>query len=580
MVRNYFAILSMLKSSHQLMSTVILIILSMFVWAFYSGQQLLRQQTPLLDTIMQIRVDLAKTHVLIDEARQEIHNNINSTSVHVAAVQLKQESDDLYRGNAQMGSVHVVLPNISDLQQQLTALKESIDSLSTYIHANDENTLQSDVTTTELDRYFVNAEMQAEAFDRHVHHSIQQSMQRQQKLFNVLLAIAILCIGILLYLLHRSQKRSLISHAKVTWLSQALEHSGEAVIIANSHGEIEFVNTAFCQMTGYSSQEVLGKEPSILSSGKQNKSFYKNLWETILGGNIWCGELINRKKDGSLYPALMTIAPLANAQGELTHYVANQRDISDYKALEAQVFQAQKLEAIGALAGGIAHDFNNALASITGNIYLLKQSSCNQGETHARLTTMQDVCDAAAVHIKQLLSYARNDSMIVMDVVEINQCVRNACQMGKSIFPSEVNLKYTLSREELYVYWNAVQAQQVVINLMNNACHALRGIEQPTISIEVGLVNNHHVLTENGPEMRDGSYLCLSVQDNGIGMSEEVLEHIFEPFFTTKEVGEGTGLGLSMAYGAIKQVGGDLIVESQLGKGTECKIYLPIHVES
>ena len=107
----------------------------------------------------------------------------------------------------------------------------------------------------------------------------------------------------------------------------------------------------------------------------------------------------------------------------------------------------------------------NVLASIAGNIYLLKQSSRNREETHARLTTMQDVCDSDAIHIKQLLIYARNDSMIVMEVVEINQCVRNACQMGKSMVVGEVNLKCTLPREEVYVYWNDVHAQQVLRKL-------------------------------------------------------------------------------------------------------------------
>jgi PAS domain S-box-containing protein len=561
-----------------LMPMAIIIGLAMFVWAFYSGQQLLRQQAPLVDNIMQLRVDLAQSHLLIDESNDGTHHSLDQKHIDLLINKLKQQSNMLYQGNVQMGDIHDTVTNIPALQEQLKTLKQSIDELSVYIHKNYAQLQNDNDLKMQLDGHFAISEGLANQFDQYVHRSIQQSLQQQKTLFLILLSIGMICIGILFYLLKRSQQSRLLALQKTTWLSQALEHSGEAVIIANVNAQIEFVNDAFCQMTGYSSHETLGNNPSMLSSGKQNKPFYDKLWQTIKNGNVWRGELTNKKKDGSLYPALMTIAPIFNAQGELTHYVANQRDISEHKMLEEQVFQAQKMEAIGTLTAGIAHDFNNTLTGISGNIYLLKKPTSDAKKTAKRLDSMQKICDSAATHIKQLLSYARNDS-ILMTSIEMNQCILNACQMANLMMPATVNLKFVSHEKDLHVHWNEAQVQQILINLINNARHALQGTKSPSITLEIGIINNQEGLMENNLEMTDDRYLCLSIQDNGCGMTREVLEHVFEPFFTAKSSDEGTGLGLSMAYGAIKQAGGDLTVESHPGKGTTFKIYFPIDVE-
>jgi len=574
----YQEIFNTLKYSPQLILAALSISLIMSVWAFYSGQHLLRQQAPLIDSIMQLRVDLTNTHLTIDESNNSAHKNLNQKYIDSLTKQLQQEVNMLYHGNVQMGDINGTLTNLPVLQQQLEALKQSIDELSVFIHGNYPQLRQDNDLEMQIDGYFSTSQALAGEFDQYVHQSVKQSLQQQKALFATLLGIAIFCIIILFYLLKRGQQRSLANLQKTTWLSQALEHSGEAVIIANVNAQIEFVNDAFCHMTGYSREETLGNNPSMLSSGKQNKPFYNNLWTTIKNGDIWRGELTNKKKDGSLYPALMTIAPILNAQGELSHYVANQRDISNHKALEEQLFQSQKLEAIGTLTAGIAHDFNNALTGISGNIYLLKKTISDTGKSAKRLACMQDICDSAATHIKQLLSYARNDS-ILMTSIEMNQCILNACQMANLMIPATVNLKFISHEKDLHVHWNEAQVQQILINLINNARHALQDIEKPTITLEISITNNQEALMKENLEMTDERYVCLSIQDNGCGMSSEVLEQIFEPFFTTKPSDEGTGLGLSMAYGAIKQAGGTFAVESQPGKGTTFKIYLPIDVE-
>ena len=164
------------------------------------------------------------------------------------------------------------------------------------------------------------------------------------------------------------RKRAEAEHIR---LVTAIEQSAEAVVITNTDGDIEYVNPAFTRITGYSREEVLGQNPRILKSGKQDPEFYQQLWETILKGQTWHGELINRRKDGSLYTEQMNIAPVRDARGEVTHFIATKQDVTERKTLEAQLQQAAKMEAVGRLAGGVAHDFNNLLTVINGYSELL-----------------------------------------------------------------------------------------------------------------------------------------------------------------------------------------------------------------
>jgi len=153
-------------------------------------------------------------------------------------------------------------------------------------------------------------------------------------------------------------------------LLKAIGEAGEAIIITDHNAVIEYVNPAFVEITGYSADEAIGNTPAMLKSDAQEPAFYKQMWQTITAGSAWHGTLIDRRKDGSFYPALMSVAPIHDDAGEITHFVSLQQDMSEYKRLEEQFLQAQKMEAIGTLVGGIAHDFNNMLAAIQGNLFL------------------------------------------------------------------------------------------------------------------------------------------------------------------------------------------------------------------
>ncbi|MDX8388624.1 MAG: PAS domain S-box protein [Ghiorsea sp.] len=555
------------------MAVGLLITIIMFAWAYASSQQLLRQQAPLIDTVMQLRVDLSQTHQLIHESSDS--QTFGKEDVHTAITQLNTSINALYQGSVQLEDISGDISGLLILETSLIEIQRSINELSDYLQSEVFILELSSTDTLDHDGYFGNAEMLAEELDEQVHHSVTQAIKSQSNVFSVLFVIGISLIIILIFLLRKTeqQKRSMMGHS--LQLSQALEHSGEAVIIASAQGVIEFVNEAYCLMTGYSTQETLGNNPSMLSSGKQNKSFYDNLWNTIRAGKVWRGELTNKKKDGTLYPALMTIAPIIDNKGELTHFIANQRDISEHAALEEHLFQAQKLEAIGTLASGIAHDFNNSLAAITGTSYLLKKYAGDKEQVLKRVSVIEEVCGTAASHIKQILCYARNDS-VLMSPLELNQCVQRSCDVVNKMIPATVELKFVPHHLNLYVHWNENQVQQILINLINNARHALVDVESPKITLQVKLVDQEESFMGLNNSAAEEQYICLSIEDNGSGMSKEIMAQIFDPFFTTKVADEGTGLGLSMAYGAIKRAGGGLFVDSNVGIGTTFYICLPI----
>ncbi len=547
-------------------------------WSYYSGQQLLKQQLPLVDSVMQIRVDISQAHELIHEGREASHGVLDKAYMMQMVERINHHVNELYQGDDKLPGTVISIAKHPELKASLKELQDQLNDFSLYLNNNFDAIIQQSDDDLVMDEHFSGMSALSQKIDEVVHAGVEKVFDRQSWVFGILVVCFSLFIALLFCLLRLKEKKNKLVLQQTTMLSQALEHSGEAAIIASADGVIEFVNDTFCSMTGYSSEETLGNRPSMLSSGKQNRPFYEHLWHTITHGGVWQGELTNRRKDGSFYPAHMTIAPIFDREGELTHYIANQRDLSEHKQLEKYLFQTQKLEAVGTLAGGIAHDFNNALAGITGNIFLLQRGQADQQQIVQRCSVIQDICDKAGTHIKQLLSYARNDS-VLMDTVELNHCIQSACHMARSMVPSSVDIQLISDEEHLFVNWNAVQIEQILINLINNACHALGATENPNIRVELKIIDHNDELMRCNQEMTCDKYASVSIADNGTGMPADVMDKIFEPFFTTKDSEEGTGLGLSMAYGAIKQAGGCLSVESELGIGSTFFISLPLSVE-
>ena len=251
------------------------------------------------------------------------------------------------------------------------------------------------------------------------------------------------------------------------------------------------------------------------------------------------------------------------------------KEINGRKEAEALFHQAQKMEAIGVLVGGIAHDFNNMLAGIMGNIYLAKKESTNNSHLQVRLESIDTLCSRAAEMVRQLLTFARKDR-VEMKTFPLNSYINDVFELVRSGIPENIDLSYKQRTKDIMIHGNATQLQQVLINLINNARDALANTINPIISCTLEPYNISDKFRKLHPELIGEECARLTISDNGSGIPEEQVDKIFEPFFTTKEVGEGTGLGLAMVYGAIQTHGGVIEVESALGEGTAFHIYLPM----
>lgn len=357
-------------------------------------------------------------------------------------------------------------------------------------------------------------------------------------------------------------------------LSASVEQANEAVVITDSQGMIQYANPSFTRLTGYSFEEVVGKRPSMLKSGAHDDAFFQAIWKEIAAGRPWQGRVVNKRRDGVCYPAMLTISPIKNEMGEITHFVGSQQDLREYEHLEEQFHQAQKMEALGTLVGGIAHDFNNSLAGITGHAFLAKEL-VHDARAAERLESIEALAYRAAGMIQQLLAFSRRD-VKSMNPMVISSFLKEAIKMHEVSIPENIRLINNVANSQMQVRGDINQLQQVVMNLLNNARDAVGDVHDPEIAIGLEEVGVDEAFAREHPDIRAERFARISISDNGTGIREEEIGHIFDPFFSTKEVGKGTGLGLSMAYGAIQSHGGVLTVESQVGKGTTFYIWLPL----
>ena len=355
-------------------------------------------------------------------------------------------------------------------------------------------------------------------------------------------------------------------------LMAAVEQSGEVIFMTDAKGIIQYVNPAFERTTGYSRKEVEGQTPSILKSGEQDEQFYQNLWETISSGKIWGGRIVNRRKDGSLYTDESTISPVRDPSGRIVNYVAVKRDITSHLRLAAQFQQAQKMEAVGMLAGGVAHDYNNMLSVIIGYAEL---ALFKVDEAQPLYSDLQEIIKAAkrsADITRQLLTFARKQTIIPV-VLDINQAVESMLKMLRRLIGEDIDLIWIPDASPCQVKMDPVQVDQILANLCVNARDSITDVGKVTIETGNTVFDEQYCSDHFG--FVKGEYVMLAISDNGCGMDKETLEQIFEPFFTSKGAGEGTGLGLSMVHGIVKQNNGFINVYSEPGKGSTFRIYLP-----
>jgi PAS domain S-box-containing protein len=360
-------------------------------------------------------------------------------------------------------------------------------------------------------------------------------------------------------------------------LALAVEQTADAVIITDTDGTIRYVNRAFVEITGFPRHEAIGNNPRMWKSGKQDSSFYELLWQRIKRGEVWQGQLINRHRDGHFVTVDTTISPLRDDDGVIRNFVALVRDISEELALQQQLRHAQKMEALGTMAGGIAHDFNNILFAMMGYIEMARMDVDEESRAHKNLTEVLKAGQRVKDMVQQILTFSRQseEKRLLLDPTAV---LREAVALLRVSLEPASAIALDIEENIPQVLANPTELHQVVMNLVTNAHQAMLP-EGGTITIGLKTQEVDHLEALDAGTLESGSYVCLSVADQGSGMSESVRSRVFEPFYTTKDIGGGTGMGLAVVHGIVTKMNGGILLDSVPGEGTQINIYLPVLAE-
>ena len=377
-----------------------------------------------------------------------------------------------------------------------------------------------------------------------------------------------------LWLFQKENAKRKRTQKELETLAKAIEQASDAVVITDSKANIEYVNNAFEQISGYLRKEVIGKNPRILKSDKHNADFYKEMWEMLARGEVWRGQITNRRKDGTLWDENTTIFPLRDVVGHIVNYVAVKRDLSQVMRLESQLRQAQKMEAVGSLAGGIAHDFNNILAAIVGYTELSLSQQSDNVEVSRYLGEVLNASHRAAQLIQQILMLSRQTEQ-ERKPISIASMVKESIKLLRGSLPPNIEFHCDIDSKCPCILADPTQIHQVMMNLGTNAYHAMEkegGVF--TVTLECREITQEQTRELLG--LTPGQHVCLTVSDTGHGMDEETRLRIFDPYFTTKPEGKGTGLGLSIVHGIVCAHQGTIHVSSERDRGTSFVMHFPI----
>lgn len=562
-------------SSLPLIGLVVLTVCStlLLVFSHISWRQSVYQHTPALDQIMEIKVRLISSHLLFDELSRG-YAHIKLTDVRRELLTSKEMADESLKGQSRIGDTLGTLPDDSKLNTQMYELDRALHQL---IHKLD-YTMSNGNKRPFDDAHnvlFAQAISYAEAADQRIHSLVSKDLEWHKSFFITALALW-LAVMALFFTRWRALSIAYKQNSKrLRKLSHAVEHTGESMLISDRNGVIEYVNPAFSRITGYSYEEVLGKNPSLLSSGQQSNEFYKKMWDSILAGNVWRGEVVDKKKDGSLYQAMMSISPMKDDSGEITHFVAVQRDITQIREMEANLLHARKMDAIGTLTCGLAHDMNNSMTAVLGNIELTRMSLPNNEELKEYISHAETAGKHATAMVQELMAFARKDKPILQSIDLVALVKHSIDSMRSACDKTTVHIE--APEHSAYIMGDELQLHRILANLVRNACDALENIDQPKIHLRIEQVDKNQLiqkgLSVDGAQTED--WVCVSVIDNGPGIDPELKKKIFDPFFTTKDIGKGTGLGLSSAYGIMQSHRGYIHLDTKLGNGSTFRLYFP-----
>jgi PAS domain S-box-containing protein len=358
-----------------------------------------------------------------------------------------------------------------------------------------------------------------------------------------------------------------------------LEAAPDAMVVVDEAGAIVLLNVQAEKQFGYSRDELVGRKvKSIIPEGFAERLIADGTRTALeaLEQQIGTGiELNGRRKDGARFPIEIMLSPLESPEGVLI--TAAIRDISERKQLTRQLHQSQKMEAVGQLTGGIAHDFNNLLTVIIGNLGLLDRLVSENEPAVKRIRTAQKAAARAADITRRLLLFSSNEELNPA-VVVLGDSIQNMIEMASRALGSDITITTGLDQSVPPLFVDPAALESALLNLVVNARDAMPKGGSIIISSELLDLHDNHPTVKSG-DLKKGPHVCVRVTDTGQGMSRETLERACEPFYTTKPQGKGTGLGLAMVYGFVKQSGGIVRIYSEVDHGTTVSFYLPIRTD-
>lgn len=390
-------------------------------------------------------------------------------------------------------------------------------------------------------------------------------------------------------------------------LARSIDQAPEAMFFMDGHGTIIYTNDAFCELVGYSREDILGQSLDLLRSDRQPDDLIEEILSTLKTGNLWGGNIIAEKKDGELFQKAWVISPVRAESGAGIWYRANAQEITTDAQMESQIRQSQKMEAIGQLASGIAHEINTPTQYIGDNLQFFQESfgginqllkKCEEligavesgadtktivqeirtfseevdleflvEETPGAIERALEGNHRVAEVVRAMKEFA-HPSAEEMTPTDINRAIRNTISVARNEWKYVADIDSQLSEKMPPVTCLPGAMNQVFLNMLVNAAHAIADVvgesgEKGTVTIATSL---------------DSNWAVIRVSDTGCGIPAENVDRIFNPFFTTKDIGKGTGQGLAIAHAVVVDThGGKLDVESEVGKGTTFTIRIPLH---
>ncbi len=361
--------------------------------------------------------------------------------------------------------------------------------------------------------------------------------------------------------------------------STILSQVRNAVCVTTLEHEVVYWNEYARDYYGYCQEDILGKNALEKLFHKSDHSKQLAIYNKVLNDGFWEGETYLLRQDGTTFLSFCVITVLKDSKGQINGFIRVGTDISERKHLEKQLSQAQKMEALGRLIGGVAHDFNNLLTAILGSVELLNQKS-HMPSIEKQLKRIKSSAQRGSDLTRKLLTFSRQKKG-PQKFINMNDTINAVVEIIEHTIDRRIHLNLSLCTDDLMVFGDENQLELVILNVAINAADAIK----PTLdSRPEGLIkittrllkkDQDHVLPVS--LTKDQSYVYIEVSDTGIGIDEHTLPMIFEPFFTTKEEGAGTGLGLSMSYGTIKNHHGEIAVRSSDNQGATFQIYLPYY---